>query len=94
MSRLGRIARDSPDEADLYVFVTSKTGKRSEDRLLGKAFLGTVCRNYRSAKVSINRYGIKGKGKTKKNKVLYTAEVIYFSYYYITDKEPTFLLIN
>ena len=70
-SSLGKLARNSRDEVDLWVFVTA----RGNGNPLGIAYVGTVCSSGRSNRVSINRYGIAGK---QKNKVLYTAEVVYF----------------
>ena len=69
-SSLGKLAKNSRDEADLYVFVTG----RGNGNPLGIAYVGTVCDNSRTHRVSINRYGIAG---SQKNKVLYTAEVIF-----------------
>ena len=74
LSKLWSIAETSKDEVGLYVFVTA-AGKGGA---LGKAYVGTVCKTdkvYR--RISINRYGRKGKGKAQKNKVSYTAEVIF-----------------
>ena len=68
---LQKLARDSSDENNLYVFVTGK----GNGNPLGIAYVGTVCSKGRSSRVSINRYGIPG---SQKNKVLYTAEVILF----------------
>ena len=67
-STLGRLAKRSRDEADLYVFMTG----RGDGNPLGIAYVGTVCNRDRTRRVSINRYGIAG---SQKNKVLYTAEV-------------------
>ena len=75
LSKLWSIAEKSKDEVDLYVFVTA-AGKGGT---LGRAYVGTVCKTdkvYR--RISINRYGIKGKGEAQKNKVAYTAEVIFY----------------
>merc|ERR1719361_2092493 len=66
---LQKLARDSRDEVDLYVFVTG----RGNGNPLGIAYVGTVCDSSRRRRVSINRYGIAG---SQKNKVLYTAETI------------------
>ena len=74
LSKLWSIAETSKDEVGLYVFVTA-AGKGGT---LGKAYVGTVCKTdkvYR--RISINRYGRKEKGKAQKNKVSYTAEVIF-----------------
>ena len=65
---LQKLAKNSKDHADLYVFVTGK----GNGNPLGIAYVGTVCSSSRNTRVSINRYGIPGK---QKNKVLYTAEV-------------------
>jgi len=66
---LQKLARESSDENNLYVFVTGK----GNGNPLGIAYVGTVCAKSRSSRVSINRYGIPG---SQKNKVLYTAETV------------------
>ena len=67
---IGRVVRKSSDEADLYVFVTA----RGNGSPLGVAYVGTVCKSDPTYRVSLSRYGIAG---SQKNKVLYTAEVIW-----------------
>ena len=74
-STLPKLAKNSKDDANLYVFVT---GKKNFNGILGVAYSGTVCRRETAKenfRVSINRYGIPG---SQKNKVLYTAEVNIF----------------
>ena len=68
---LGKIAKGSESNANLYVFVTGA----GNGNPLGVAYVGTVCNDARTHRVSINRYGLPGQ---EKNKVLYTAEVRFF----------------
>jgi hypothetical protein len=71
---IGRVVRSSvkssKEEANLYVFVTA----RGSGSPLGVAYVGTVCKSDPTYRVSLSRYGIAG---SQKNKVLYTAEVIW-----------------
>ena len=69
------IAASSSDDANLYVFITAK----GNGNPLGIAFVGTLCNQDRTHRISANRYGIVG---SQKNKVLYTAEASYFLFAY------------
>ena len=63
----GRIAKSSPYNANLYVFVTGE----SPDNNLGLASTGTVCDTGRGRRTSINKYAV----GSEKGGDAYTAEV-------------------
>ena len=80
-STLGKLAKRSRDEADLYVFITGSDKGRNGNPL-GIAYVASVCNQQRTLRVSINRYGIPGSGGPRKNKIMYTAEVNVFQIHY------------
>ena len=69
----GRIAKSSPYNANLYVFVTGE-GPGND---LGLASTGTVCDSGRGRRTSINKYAV----GSEKGGDAYTAEVLKFSKY-------------
>ena len=72
----GKIAKSSPYNANLYVFVTGE-GPGND---LGLASTGTVCDTGRGRRTSINKYAV----GSEKGGDAYTAEVAYiYIYIYI-----------
>ena len=70
----GRIAKSSPYNANLYVFVTGENDGYND---LGLASTGTVCDTGRGRRTSINKYAV----GSEKGGDAYTAEVLKFSKY-------------
>ena len=68
LNEVGNYAEASPQDADLWVFLTGSKSKYG----LGLAYRGTVCNKARTRRVSINKYANGYSGPD-----LYTAEVMY-----------------
>ena len=56
---LSAIAKNSPNNANLYIFIT---GKKSKSTLLGLSNLDSVCDAGREKRVNINRYATSSNG--------------------------------